>query len=71
MLGLAAACMGESDLGKIKDSLSVVHRCGELCPISVKISWATTITLDRGQFRMLEIVSSSLEVMEFGLKGYF
>ena len=73
MLGMAAVCMGESDLGKIKDSLSVVYRRGEyylrICSISVKISWATTITLDRGQFRTLEIVTSSLEVIRARLEG--
>ncbi|KAF8430219.1 histidine kinase-group VI protein [Tirmania nivea] len=65
ILGMAAVCMGEDDLGKIKDSLSVVYRSGELLynlltdllNFSKNQFGRHQLTLDAGEFRMLEIVT--------------
>jgi len=65
ILGMAAVCMGESDLGKIKDSLSVVYRSGELLHnlLTDLLNFSKNqlgrhqLTLDEGQFRMFEIVT--------------
>ncbi|KAF8450198.1 hypothetical protein BGX38DRAFT_1092221 [Terfezia claveryi] len=63
ILGMAAVCMGESDLGKIKESLSVVYRSGELLHrlltdlLTFSKNQLGQLTLDEGEFRMLEIVT--------------
>lgn len=65
ILGMAAVCMGEDDLGKIKDSLSVVYRSGELLHnlLTDLLNFSKNqlgrhqLTLDEGEFRMLEIVT--------------
>ena len=65
ILGMAAVCMGEQDLVKIKDSLSVVYRSGELLHnlltdllnFSKNQFGGHLLTLDEGEFRMLEIVT--------------
>ncbi|KAF8454667.1 hypothetical protein BDZ91DRAFT_767881 [Kalaharituber pfeilii] len=65
ILGMAAVCMGEQDLTKIKESLSVVYRSGELLHnlltdllnFSKNQFGGHLLTLDEGQFRMLEIVT--------------
>jgi len=65
ILGMAAVCMGENDLGKIKDSLGVVYRSGELLHnlLTDLLNFSKNqlgrhqLTLDEGEFRMLEIVT--------------
>lgn len=65
ILGMAAVCMEEQDLSKIKDSLGVVYRSGELLHnlLTDLLNFSKNqlgrhqLTLDEGEFRMLEIVT--------------
>ncbi|KAI5797394.1 hypothetical protein DFH27DRAFT_483702 [Peziza echinospora] len=65
ILGMAAVCLGESDLGKIRESLHVVYRSGELLHnlltdllnFSKNKFGGHLLTLDEAEFRMLEIVT--------------
>ena len=65
ILGMASVCMGEDDMGKIKESLHVVYRSGELLHnlltdllnFSKNQFGGHLLTLDEGEFRMLEIVT--------------
>lgn len=65
ILGMAAVCMDEQDLGKIKDSLGVVYRSGELLHnlLTDLLNFSKNqlgqhqLTLDEGEFRMLEVVT--------------